>query len=119
MVLIYSLIDSLAWAGADRNSPNLRSRFETWVRTWMLPLLPASNPRRLPKPISTRRAAEFFIPELGSRTYTSVARQDRFLYAWRTAKVEVLEYAIATTDEMKDHVALHYDDGGKREYRQA
>jgi hypothetical protein len=37
LILIYSLIDSLAWASADKASRNVRANFEDWVTKWVLP----------------------------------------------------------------------------------
>jgi hypothetical protein len=37
LILIYSLIDSLAWASADKASRNVRANFEDWVAKWVLP----------------------------------------------------------------------------------
>jgi hypothetical protein len=37
LILIYSLIDSLAWASADKGSRNVRANFEDWVAKWVLP----------------------------------------------------------------------------------
>jgi hypothetical protein len=109
MVLIYSLIDSLAWAGAERNSPNLRSRFEKWVKTWLLPLLPPSNPSITETDLYAARCGVLHTGTGISDLYLS-GKARRILYAWGAGKVELLEYAIATTPEMKGHVALHYDD---------
>jgi hypothetical protein len=108
MVLMYALMDSLAWAGDDRRSPNLRTRFEAWVGKWLLPLLPASTP-----PIS---ATDLYGARCGVlHTGTGVSdlyrrgEARRFLYAWGTAEVAVLEYGIANEEALKNHVALHYD----------
>jgi hypothetical protein len=109
MVLIYSLIDSLAWAGADRQSPNLRSRFEDWVRVWLIPLLSPSTPPVTETDLYAARCGMLHTGTGVSDLYLS-GKARRILYAWGKAKVEVLEYAISTTEEMKNHVALHYDD---------
>lgn len=106
MVLMYALMDSLAWAGADRKSPNLRARFEQWVKRWLLPNLPPSNP---PITETDLYAARCGILHTGTGVSELYLRGEakRFLYAWGTGRADVLEYAIAT-ELPAGHVALHY-----------
>jgi hypothetical protein len=109
MVLMYSLVDSLAWAGADRKAaPNLR-RFETWAKRWLLPLLPSSTPAITETDLYAARCGVLHTGTGVSDLYLS-GKARRILYAWGTGEVGILEYAIASTDVLKNHVALHYDD---------
>ena len=81
MVLLYALIDSLAWAGANRRSPNLRDRFEGWVKSWLLPLLPPSNPAITETDFYAARCAALHTGTGVSDLYLS-GKARRFLYAW-------------------------------------
>lgn len=85
---MYSLMDSLAWAGADRKAPNLRTRFEQWTKQWLLPLLPRSTPPLTEIDIYAARCA---LLHTGTGVSDLYLRGDarRFVYAWGTAKTDL------------------------------
>lgn len=105
MVLLYALIDSMAWV-ADPKSSNLRARFERWASQWLLPRLPASRPQITATDLYGARCAMLHTGTGVSDLYRSGTAR-RVLYAWGTADVGLLEYAIAMGTVPDDHVALH------------
>lgn len=109
LVIVYSLIDSLAWAADDKTNPNLRSRFEQWVKTWFLPLLPLSVPQITETDLYAARCAVLHTGTGVSDLYRR-RKARRVMYAWGTAKREELESVIAKTPDMSQHVAVHFDD---------
>ena len=107
MVLVYSLIDSMAWV-AEPRSTNLRTRFENWVSRWLAPRLPVSTPPVSPTDLYGARCALLHTGTGVSDLFKS-GKARRVLYAWGNANVKLLEYAIATGAVPSNHVALHCD----------
>lgn len=105
LILIYATIDSYAWAASDTPNATVRSRFEAFVRDWMLPNhpLPCS-----PTDLYGARCA--ILHTLTAYSDLSDSKKAKpILYAWGTANAsslgEVLEHA-----EMRDGVCLHIED---------
>jgi hypothetical protein len=44
-ILIYSLIDSVAWACSNKAERSTRRNFESWVERWMMPRFAPIAPR--------------------------------------------------------------------------
>jgi len=108
LVLMYSLIDSLAWAAAFGSKSQVRPRFESWVARWLIPELTPFAPEINATDVYAARCA--VIHTLTGESDLSVSgRARRLMYAWGTAKVEVLNYAIRKSNQ-REQVALHYDD---------
>jgi hypothetical protein len=102
LILIYTLIDSLAWASAEKDSTEVRSRFEQWVSLWILDSLPCT-------------ATELFAARCvvlhsrpGEVELTHAGQLREIAYAWGTARVDDLQYAIDQTGKT-DLVAVHID----------
>lgn len=100
LILIYTLIDTLAWASSSDKKAPVRVRFETWVTKWLGHHLPCS-------------ATELYAARCGIlHTLTSKAdlnaggKVREVAYAWGTAKREDLQ---ATIDHLGKTrvVALH------------
>lgn len=100
LILIYTLIDTLAWACSDNKCSAVRCRFETWVTTWLGSRLTCS-------------AAELYAARCGIlHTLTSKSNLvaeggvREVFYAWGTAKSEDLQ---ATIDYLGNDkaVAIH------------
>ena len=108
LVLLYSLVDSLAWAGANRSNPDLRTRFEHWVSRWLMPHLPPASPRITATDLYAARCA-ILHTGTGVSDLSKSGKAKRLMYAWGNAKTEVLEYAIAHSRIGGEHAALHYD----------
>ena len=102
LVLIYTLIDSLAWACSDKKNEEVRSRFEQWVSIWLKDSIPCTATE-----IYAARCAV-----LHSRTskadLTESGKVREIAYAWGTAKAADLQEAIDRTGQ-QDLVAVHID----------
>ncbi len=108
LVLIYSLVDSLAWAAAGDAQPIVRKRFESWASSWLLPELASFAPTVSATDLYAARCAVLHTLT-GDSDLSDAGHAKRFMYAWGTAKSEVLEAVIRETKQTT-HVALHYDD---------
>lgn len=108
LVLIYALVDSLAWAAAGHAQPKVRKRFESWVRTWLLPELVPYAPTVTATDLYAARCAVLHTLT-GDSDLSTAGHAKRFIYAWGTAKTAVLEAVIRETKQTS-YVALHYDD---------
>ncbi len=101
LILIYTLIDSLAWACSDKATGSVRSNFERWVETWL---------KSIPCTATELYAARCAI----LHTLTSKAELNKsgnireIAYAWGSAKVEDLQEAISRSDHT-NLVAVHID----------
>lgn len=100
LILIYTLIDTLAWASSSNKEARVRQRFEAWVTDWIGSRLACS-------------ATELYAARCGIlHTLTSKAdlttngNVREVAYAWGTAKSEDLQ---ATIDHLgkKNVVAVH------------
>ena len=99
LILIYTLIDTLAWASSDKKA-GVRSRFEAWVTTWLGSSLHCT-------------ATELYAARCGIlHTLTSKAdltaggKVREIAYAWGTAKSEDLQATIDHLGNVKV-VAVH------------
>jgi hypothetical protein len=107
-VRIYALVDSLAWAAAGDTQPKVRKCFESWVSTWLLPELTQFAPTVTATDIYAARCGVLHTLT-GDSDLSAAGHAKRFMYAWGTARAEVLEAVIRETKQTS-HVALHYDD---------
>ncbi len=103
LILIYTLIDTLAWASSSDKKVPVRRRFEAWVTEWIGSRLPCS-------------ATELYAARCGIlHTLTSKAdlttsgNVREVVYAWGTAKSEDLQ---ATIDHLgkTTAVAVHVNE---------
>ena len=101
LILIYTLIDSLAWACSDKTTGSVRSNFEVWVETW-LKSIPCTAAE-----LYTARCA--ILHTLTSKAALNESGNVREIaYAWGTAKSEDLEEAISRSG-YRNLVAVHID----------
>ena len=99
LILIYTLIDTLAWASSDKKG-SVRTRFEGWVTTWL-------GSRVLCTPTELYAARCGILHTLTSKADLTVREQVREVaYAWGTAKSEDLQTTIDHL-EMENVVAVH------------
>lgn len=105
LILIYSAIDSASWLADDAGSKSVRSRFQSWVQTWMLD--------RYPLPCSSD---ELYATRCGIlHTLTPNSDLSRFkgvrriAYAWGNAKRSDLQKSIEIL-ENDDIVGIHIED---------
>ena len=107
LVLIYTLIDSLAWS-AGQKTDGVRKRFEAWVAVWLMPHLSVHVPDISPTDLYAARCAVLHTLT-GDSDLSRAGKAKRVLYAWGTADSNVLRAAIQESN-MPDHVALHFND---------
>ncbi len=108
MVLIYTLVDSLAWIAEGDIQPKVRQRFESWVSTWLLPELMPFAPTVTPTDLYAARCGVLHTLT-GDSDLSTAGQARRFVYAWGTAKASELE-AIIREANQPSHVAMHYND---------
>ncbi len=108
LVLMCSLIDSLAWAATGDIQPKVRERFEDWVNSWLLRELKSFAPAVSATDLYAARCAVLHTLT-GDSDLSKAGHAKRFLYAWGTGKTEILQAAIKATNQ-NSHLALHYDD---------
>ena len=108
LVLMYALVDSLAWAASGDTEPKVGKRFESWVSTWLLPEITKSAPTVTATDLYAARCGVLHTLT-GDSDLNTTGRAKRLMYAWGTARPEVLEAVIR---EMKQtsYVAIHYGD---------
>ena len=105
LILLYATIDSYAWAVSDSSDLSVRSRFETFVRDWMLPNHPLPC---TPTDLYAARCA--ILHTLTAYSDLSNSKQAKPIgYAWGTADTAslstVLQYA-----EVRDAACVHIED---------
>lgn len=108
LVLIYTLIDSLAWAVSSGSKSGVRQRFESWASTWLMPELTAFAPSITVTDLYGARCAVLHTLT-GESDLSDSGQARRILYAWGTATADVLN-AVIQQNGKAEHVALHFDD---------
>lgn len=106
-ILIYALIDSVAWAASDKGQKSTRKNFESWVARWLIPELPLIGEKIEPVDLYAARCAVLHTMTPDSEL-TSKGAARTIAYAWGTSKAEVLAYAFKVNG-ITNTVALHYD----------
>lgn len=107
-ILLYSLMDSIAWACSNKAERSTRRNFESWVERWMMPRFASIAPRIQPVDLYAARCAVLHT----MTPYSELSRSGmakKVAYAWGNGKVGVLE-AVLDGLNASDVVALHYDD---------
>jgi hypothetical protein len=107
-ILIYSLIDSLAWAAFTPAVNANRQRFEAWTTRWLIPHLLAAGVNVTATDLYAARCSILHSMTPDSELSRS-GKARRIAYAWGTGRAENLN------EIFRDHgiagcVALHYDD---------
>ena len=107
--LIYSHIDTLAWAASAKTGGNVRRNFEAWANAWLLPNLRTHSPEVSATDLYGARCG--VLHSLTSKSSLSVKGQAREVaYAWGTARAEVLRAAMADAEPSIQLVAIHYEE---------
>lgn len=107
-ILIYSLMDSIAWACSNKADKSTRRNFESWVERWMMPRFASIAPRIRPVDLYAARCAVLHTMTPDSELSRSGAAK-KIAYAWGSGKVSVLETVLDVL-KVSNVVALHYDD---------
>lgn len=106
LVLMYSHIDTLAWAGSTKEARNVRRNFETWVSRWLLPELSADSPSLTATDLYAARCG--VLHSLTSKSDLSRAGEAKEVcYAWGNARASVLDSALSTTVFSGKLVTVH------------
>lgn len=108
MVLIYSHIDTLAWAGSSKQKASVRATFEEWVSRWLLPELATVAPTLTATDLYAARCAVLHTLT-GSSDLSIAGKAKRIAYAWGTARAHVLDEALGSTEFAGTFVTLHYE----------
>jgi cytosine/adenosine deaminase-related metal-dependent hydrolase len=102
LILIYSLIDSFAWATAEDKNGEVRARFEDWLNSYVLPSTSLAC-----------TATELYAARCGLlHTLTSKAKLNasgkvrQIAYSWGTADPQALEKSLELIGR-PDIVAVH------------
>lgn len=105
LILIYTLIDSIAWASSSDKEQQVRTRFESWLNQYVL------SQRKV-----SCTATELYAARCGVlHTLTSTAKLTaggsirQVAYSWGSANPKALEKAIELI-ERKDVVGVHIND---------
>lgn len=108
MVLIYTHIDALAWAGSAKQHGLVRKNFEDWVLKWMLPALTAEAP--------TLTATDLYAARCGilhtltaSSDLADLGKAKKLAYAWGTAPAKALDDVFAASGLAGTVVTIHYE----------
>jgi len=108
LVLMYSHIDVLAWAGSAKQKQAVRLRFEAWVSRWLLPELSINAPNINATDLYAARCG--ILHTLTSKSDLSATGAAREIaYAWGIAQAPVLDAVIAQTEFTGRLVTLHYE----------
>jgi hypothetical protein len=108
LVLMYTHIDTLAWAGSSKEKRSTRRNFESWVEKWLLPELAADAPKLTATDLYAARCG--VLHSLTSKSDLSSSGAAREIaYAWGTAKSSVLDEVLSKTKFANKLVTLHYE----------
>ena len=89
LVLMYTHIDTLAWAAAWQTEVSVRERYEAWVKRWLLPRLSRHAPELTPTDLYAARCG--LLHSLTSRSDLSEAGEARELvYAWKATAITTM-----------------------------
>lgn len=105
LVLIYSLIDSFAWA-VDPKEANTRTRFENWLTKYVYPASPLPC---TPTELYAARCA--VLHTLTSKGHLHIKGKLREIaYAWGAAKTRTLSEAAVIANVSDRYVGLHLNE---------
>jgi hypothetical protein len=107
LVLMYSLMDTLAWTAADaKRAVGVRRRFEAWISHWLLPHLQLTYPELTAVDLYAARCAV-----LHSMTDDSDlsrrGKAKRIVYAWEIPEVEQLK-SLTQSQPGGSYIPLQY-----------
>jgi hypothetical protein len=108
LVLIYTHIDTLAWAASEKTRMAVRDNFEAWVSRWLLPQLAPNAPDVSATDLYAARCGVLHTLT-GKSDLVADGKAREIFYAWGLGQVEVLRSAILAHGFSDKCVALHYD----------
>lgn len=108
LVLMYTHIDALAWAGSEKQKQSVRRNYEEWVTRWLLPEFSAEASGITATDLFAARCG--ILHSLTSKSeLSSTGSAKQIAYAWGSAQTSVLDAAIATTAFSRKLITLHYE----------
>lgn len=108
LVLIYSHIDTLAWAASNKSGVDVRTNFESWAMRWLLPHLKDHAPDITAADLYGARCGVLHTLT-GYSALLARGSAREIAYAWGTGDVKVLREVMAQASPSKELVALHYE----------
>lgn len=105
LILIYTLIDSIAWAAASDKEQQVRTRFEVWLNKYVLPQ--GQVPCTATELYAARCSVLHTLTSTAKLTAGGAVRQ--IAYSWGPANQKALEKAIELI-ERQDVVGVHIND---------
>ena len=105
LILIYTLMDSFAWACSDKAQTKVRTRFEAWTQQWVL------TQGNLPCTATELYAARCAVLHTLTR-YTDLTKNEnvrKITYSWGNADNSALQGAFDALGHT-DTVAVHVND---------
>ena len=106
-VLMYTLIDAVAWAAHERSIRSVRIRFEGWTNRWLIPPLEAScHSIRAVDLYGARCAILHTLTPNSDLTATGEARQ--IAYVWGAGTAEALRAVAGQMPETASVIVLHF-----------
>ena len=109
LVLIYSHIDTLAWAASNKSGGDVRMNFEAWATRWLIPRLQTHSPEITATDLYGARCGVLHTLT-GTSALSARGAAREVAYAWGTAEVRVLRAAIAEAEPPQQLVAVHYQE---------
>ena len=105
LILIYTLMDSFAWATSDKKPNDVRATFESWTENWVLKQ--KTLPCTATELFAARCAVLHTLTSEAKLTKTGKAR--KVTYAWGNADSAQLQATINALGN-KNVVAIHVND---------
>jgi hypothetical protein len=109
LVLMYSHIDTLAWAASKKSGTDVRLNFESWANRWLLPHLTVHAPDVTATDLYAARCGVLHTLT-GKSGLSGKGHAREIAYAWGTGNVEVLREALNQAGRPGQIVALHYQE---------
>lgn len=105
LILIYTLMDSFAWATSDKKSNDIRVTFESWTEKWVL------NQKTLPCTATDLYAARCAVLHTltSEAKLTKSGKACKVTYAWGNADSAQLQATISALGS-RNVVAIHVND---------
>lgn len=108
LVLMYTHIDTLAWAGSTKQRQSTRRNFEAWVSRWLIPEIAQHAPSLTSTDLYAARCS--VLHSLTSKSDLTVqGKAKEIAYAWGNADAALMNATLASTSVAAKLVTLHYE----------
>ena len=109
LVLMYSHIDTLAWAASKKSGQDVRLNFEAWANRWLIPHLKNHAPDVTATDLYGARCGVLHTLT-GKSGLSGSGHAREIAYAWGTGRVDFLREALNQAGKAGQLVALHYQE---------